>query len=126
MRLQTLPWGKKKKSSNDSKSPFHHWSRRSNVAAQCCSGPTCALFAALYSTKQKKKDKAVTRQKNVNQPVSSLEGFYEGSLDKSMSAHLKPFVLQHFFDGHHLLAVDEARLVDHAKGAISYDLDVRV
>lgn len=85
-----------------------------------------AHYLQLSILQSKKKDKAVTRQKNVNQPVSSLEGFYEGSLDKSMSAHLKPFVLQHFLDGHHLLAVDEARLVDHAKGAISYDLDVRV
>lgn len=39
-------------------------------------------------------------------------------------AYLKPLVLENFLNCHHLLAVDEASLVDHPKGAISYNLYV--
>lgn len=42
------------------------------------------------------------------------------------SAHLKPLVLENLLNCHHLLAVDEASLVDHSKGAISYNLYVCV
>lgn len=40
--------------------------------------------------------------------------------------YLKPFILENFLNCHHLLRVNEASLVDHAKGAISNDLNVCV
>lgn len=40
--------------------------------------------------------------------------------------YLKPLVLEDFLNCHHLLAVDEASLVHHSKGAISYNLYVCV
>lgn len=35
------------------------------------------------------------------------------------SAYLEPLVLQHLFNGHHLLAVNKASLVHHTKRAIT-------
>lgn len=43
-----------------------------------------------------------------------------------LSSYLKPLVLEDLLDGDHLLAVDEASLVNHSEGAISYDLNVCV
>lgn len=48
------------------------------------------------------------------------------SLTNADQTHLKPLVLENFLNGHHLLTVNEAGLVHHSKGAISYNLDVGV
>lgn len=47
-------------------------------------------------------------------------------MSKPVYAYLKPLVLENFLNCHHLLAVNEASLVDHSKGAISYNLYVCV
>lgn len=66
--------------------------------------------------------------------VSNNQGESPCSLGQSVGpcscgcvhTYLKPLVLENFLDCDHLLAVDEASLVDHSKGAISYNLYVCV
>lgn len=42
----------------------------------------------------------------------------------TLQPHLEPFVLQHLFNGHHLLAVNEPSLVHHTERSISDHLKV--